>query len=164
MGVQLGEVLESLVCAVVVAEPARASRGIDGRGGRGRARGWLHGEKDWLFATGVCAGPGDVAAAADSGGDDLSEGIEQLLETCDLASDGTGVRSQLGRLGGSSVVFLLGEPRGESVNRCTCGEKANANASNKSSDIQHGNCNTGGLDNAPNDEDAACHKIGVSTA
>lgn len=88
--VRLREGSEPLVCAVVGAEPARASRGMGRRGCRGESAGMVGMVVgDSRFAIGVGAGRSDVAVVAKTGGEDLFERGEESWESCGLASDGT---------------------------------------------------------------------------
>lgn len=100
----MGKVLESLVWIVVVAEPAGAFREHIYQASK--EEGWddLNGKRNSPFATVTGADPGDVAAVSCPSCEDLSQGIKELLETRDLASDAT--MADLGLVNGDNHLSL----------------------------------------------------------
>lgn len=84
---QLSQVPDPPVSLVVITEPSRTLGEQVDQTPKEERGDYLDGEGNAPFAAVVRGTPRHVAAVADPRGEDLAQGIEELLQACDLASD-----------------------------------------------------------------------------
>lgn len=156
MCMQLRKNLESFLSPIVCTEPSVSRLARHGPLNRryhppGRLRkehdqatqedGWnqLTTQRDAPFSAVPSVCPGHVAAVTDPRCENLTKGIEELLQACDLASD-LAMR-QFGLIDGDDH-----------------GQEAYADASDEAADIEHSNDYSSSLNGTTDNEDATCEQ------
>jgi hypothetical protein len=105
----------------------------------------LTAQRDAPFFTVASASPSHIAAISNPGGEDLAQCVEQLLKASNSSSD-----------------FAVGDLR--LVDWDDHSQDPDADACDQPANVEHCDHNAGRLNDAADDEDAACHKNSTTTA